>query len=108
VVFVLKKIPVAPLSVGPHIVKVAKKSDVARMAGSIAHTVRKQEGVTMQAFGAECIALAVDALVVSRRMLKEDNLDICFVPQFIVVDASQQIGEKKPTAVQFHLYAGKR
>jgi stage V sporulation protein SpoVS len=110
VVLVLKKVPAAPLELGTHLIKVAKKTRVEGIAGSIAHTIRKGEAVSMQALGPDCIGLAVDAIVVARRMLKRENLDVCFIPKFISLDIpletpDHQPGDKKPSAIQFHLFS---
>jgi len=107
VILVLKKVPAAPLELGTHLIKVAKKSRVEGIAGSIAHTVRKGEAVSMQALGPECIGHAIDAIVVARRMLKRDTgLDVCFIPKFISLETEDKLpGEKKPSAIQFHLFS---
>jgi stage V sporulation protein SpoVS len=108
VILALKKVPAAPLELGTHLIKVAKKSRVEGIAGSIAHTVRKGEVVCMQALGPDCIGLAIDAIVVARRMLKRDTgFDVCFIPKFISLEPTIEKlpGEKKPSAIQFHLFS---
>jgi stage V sporulation protein SpoVS len=109
VILALKKVPVAPLELGTHLIKVAKKSRVEGIAGSIAHTVRKGEAVSMQALGPDCIGLAIDAIVVARRMLKRDTgFDVCFIPKFISLETTPiggLPGDKKPSAIQFHLFS---
>lgn len=107
VVLALKKVPVTPLELGTHLIKVAKKSRVEGIAGSIAHTIRKGEVVSMQALGPDCIGHAIDAMVVARRMLKRDTgFDICFIPKFISLESEPvQPGDKKPSAIQFHLFS---
>jgi len=105
VVLVLKKVPITPLEVGPTIVKVAKTSKTAGVAGSIAANIRKSDSVTMQALGPPCILIAVDALVVARRMLRDSRLDIGFTPKFVQLPNAT---EKGASALQFHVSVVKR
>jgi len=111
VVFVLKKVPILPMELAPNVVKVARTSKTAGVAGSIAQTVRKGEQVTVQALGPACIGHAIDAIVVARRMLKasmgesatarEGKYDISFVPKFVQLPVA---GDKTATAIQFHIF----
>jgi len=114
-VLVLKKVPLAPLELGVHIVKVASTSEFTRVAGSIARTLRKSASVTIQAFGPSCISIAVDAVVLARRMLKSEPdgtpvatpLDFSIVPKFMSVDGDKEPGDNKSSGIQFHVFVKK-
>lgn len=115
-VLMLKKVPVAPLEMGEHIIKVAATSEFNRVAGSIASNLRKGASVTIQAFGANSIAIAVDSAVVARRMLKterdgtpiESPLDFFLVPKFMALDGDKEPGDKKSSGIQFHVFVVKK
>lgn len=82
--------------------KVSTKSNVKKVAGSIAKCVRikkENEDITIQSVGAGAVNQTVKSIGIAREYLKEDNLDISTLISFVDV----KFGEKTETAILFTL-----
>eukprot|EP00808_Paulinella_micropora_P028874 g1523.t1 len=62
--------------------KVSSKSNVKKVAGSIAYTSRAGESPTLMGTGKESINQAIKALAIARDYLKDNKLDINAYPEF--------------------------
>ncbi len=78
------------------IIKVAAKSRSTAVAGAIAGVMRERGHVDVQAIGAGAVNQAVKAVCIARGYLKEDEIEIVCVPEFVEV----MIGEQERTAVR--------
>ena len=65
-----------------EIIKVSASSRTSAVAGAIAGVMRSQKHVEGMANGAGAVNRAMKALVLASRYLKEDGINIAFVPQF--------------------------
>jgi len=67
------------------LIKVSATSRTAAVAGAIAGVIREHKHAEVQAIGAGAVNQAVKALVLATRYLKEDGINVVFVPEFIDV-----------------------
>jgi len=67
---------------------VTNKTNPYKLAGAIAGKIREKERVALSAIGAQSVMHAVEALAVSRGYLKNERIDVKFVPQFNTVEIS--------------------
>jgi len=79
-----------------EMIKVAANSRTSAVAGAIAGVVREQKRVEVQVIGASALNQAVKALVLASGYLKEDDITICCIPEFVDVD----IDGKERTAIR--------
>jgi stage V sporulation protein S len=77
-------------------IKVAATSRSTAVAGSIAGFVREQHQVEVRAIGAGAVNQAVKAVIIARRYLEQDGLDLVFVPNF----ESVEINDAERTAIK--------
>ena len=80
-----------------ELVKVAANSDIPRVAGAIAGTVREHHRAEVQAIGPAAVNHAVKALILATGYLKEDGIAVAFVPEFVELI----IEDKERTAIKF-------
>ena len=66
------------------------------MAGAIAGIIREYKHVEVQAIGAGVVNQAVKALVLATGYLKEDGINVAFIPEF----ADVTIEDKVRTAIK--------
>ena len=66
-----------------NLIKVSSDSRSASVAGAIAGTIREHHRAEIQAIGAGSVKQAIKALVLAKGYLKEEGLDICFLPEFV-------------------------
>jgi stage V sporulation protein S len=78
------------------LIKVSATSRTSAVAGAIAGIIREHKHAEIQAIGAGAINQAVKALVLATRYLKEDGINISFVPEF----ANLMIDDKERTAIK--------
>ena len=73
------------------LIKVAASSPPTAVAGAIAGVIRGHGGVDVQAIGAGAVNQAVKAIVIARRYLETDGLDIVCQPSFamLAIDGRQ-------------------
>ena len=79
------------------IIKVSGTSRTSAVAGAIAGVFRENHHAEVQAIGAIAVNQAVKALALARGYLKEDGLEVVFVPEFVDVE----IEDKIRTAIKF-------
>jgi len=73
------------------IIKVAATSRTAAVAGAIAGVVREHKRAEVQAIGAGAVNQAVKALVLATGYLKNDDINVVAVPEFVDVDIEGKI-----------------
>ena len=77
-------------------IKVSANSRTSAGAGAIAGVVREHKRAEVQAIGAGAVNQAVKALVLATDYLKNDGIDVVFVPEF----ADVTIDDKVRTAIK--------
>ncbi len=83
-----------------QIIRVSAKSRSTAVAGAIAGIMREEGYAEMKAIGASAVNQSIKALAITRRYLKDDNIDIAAVPSFTEVE----IGGTERTAVHMAVY----
>jgi stage V sporulation protein S len=64
------------------LIKVSATSRTAAVAGAIAGVIREHKHAEVQAIGAGAVNQAVKALVLATSYLKQDGINVAFVPEF--------------------------
>ena len=77
-------------------IKVSANSRTSAVAGAIAGVIREHRRAVVQAIGAGAVNQAVKALVLASGYLKNDGIDVSFVPEF----ADVTIDDKVRTAIK--------
>jgi stage V sporulation protein S len=80
-----------------ELIKVSANSRTSAVAGAIAGVVREHHRAEMQAIGAGAVNQAIKALVLATGYLREDGIQVAFVPEF----ADVAIEDKVRTAIKF-------
>jgi stage V sporulation protein S len=80
-----------------ELIKVAATSQTSKVAGAIAGVVRERHRAEVQAIGAGAVNQAVKAMIIAIGYLREDGIDVAFVPEF----ADILIEGKERTAIKF-------
>ena len=78
------------------LIKVSATSRTSAVAGAIAGIIREHKHAEIQAIGAGAVNQAVKALILATGYLKQDGINIAFVPEIVEV----LIEEKERTAVK--------
>jgi stage V sporulation protein S len=78
------------------LIKVSATSRTSAVAGAIAGIIREHRHAEIQAIGAGAVNQAVKALILATGYLKQDGINIAFVPEIVEV----LIEEKERTAVK--------
>jgi stage V sporulation protein S len=78
------------------IIKVSSTSRTSAVAGAIAGVIREHKHAEVQAIGASAVNQAVKALVLATGYLKNDDIHVVCVPEFVEVE----IEDKVRTAVK--------
>lgn len=81
--------------------RVASTSESHVVAGSIAKKLRAGNRIFLVAIGATSVVQTVKAIVVARRYLERDRIDITFQPEFIKVEA----GDGQRSALKLSIFA---
>jgi stage V sporulation protein S len=68
-----------------EVIKVAANSPTYKVAGAIAGIVREHQRAEVQAIGAAAVNQAMKALVAATGYLREDGIEVAFVPEFVTV-----------------------
>jgi stage V sporulation protein S len=79
--------------------RIAQNSVPGTVAGAIAKKVRSGEKVSMVAIGASSVANAVMSIIIARRYLQDDGVDISFRPEFVHL----QMNDEQRSAVRFNV-----
>ena len=74
-----------------QIIKVAGRSHTGAVAGAIAGFFREGKQVRAQAIGAAAVNQAIKAIIIARRFLAADSIDVICIPGFTEVDIGGQI-----------------
>ena len=64
------------------LIKVSATSRTAAVAGAIAAVIREHKHAEVQAIGAGAVNQAVKALILATGYLKQDGINVAFVPEF--------------------------
>jgi stage V sporulation protein S len=80
-----------------ELIKVAATSRTSAVAGAIAGTIRDHHRAEVQAIGAGAVNQAVKALILAMAYLREDGIQVAFVPEF----ADVVIADMVRTAIKF-------
>ena len=80
-----------------EMIKVSANSRTSAVAGAIAGVVREHKRAEVQAIGAGAVNQTVKALVLAIGYLKNDNIVVVCVPEFVDVT----IDDKVRTAIKF-------
>lgn len=80
-----------------EMIKVSANSRTSAVAGAIAGVIREHKRAEVQAIGAGAVNQAVKALALATGYLKNDELDVVCVPEFVDVT----IEDKVRTAIKF-------
>ena len=80
-----------------EMIKVSANSRTSAVAGAIAGVVREHKRAEVQAIGAGAVNQSVKALVLAIGYLKNDNIEVVCVPEFVDVS----IDDKVRTAIKF-------
>lgn len=75
------------------LMKVGSNTSVGSLAGAIAGTVKEDGKVEAQAVGAGALNKLVKAVVLARRFVITEGIDLCMVPSFEAVPHSSGEGE---------------
>lgn len=73
------------------IIKVSATSRTAAVAGAIAGVVREHKRAEVQAIGAGAVNQAVKALVLATGYLKNDNINVVAIPEFVDVEIEDKV-----------------
>ena len=79
-----------------EMIKVSANSRTSAVAGAIAGVVREHKRAEVQAIGAGAVNQSVKALVLAIGYLKNDNIEVVCIPQFVDVT----IDDKVRTAIK--------
>src|SRR6186713_418228 len=85
------------------LIKVSATSRTSAVAGAIAGVVREQHRAEVQAIGAGAVNQAVKALVLATGYLRQDGIQVFFVPEF----ADVTIEENVRTAIKLIVEPGR-
>jgi stage V sporulation protein SpoVS len=78
-----------PRNKAGSLLRAGPNSNPRSVAGAIANNVRSREPCAISTGGNLSTAVAVKALTIARDYLVEDNVDICFAPQFTAEDTPE-------------------
>ena len=79
-----------------EMIKVSANSRTSAVAGAIARVIREHKRAEVQAIGAGAVNQSVKALVLAIGYLKNDEIDVVCVPEFVDVT----IDDKVRTAIK--------
>ena len=76
----------------PAIIKVSGRSRSSAVAGAIAGVIREYGTAEVQAIGAGAVNQAVKALAIACDYLKDDEIDVVFIPYFteVIIDNQER------------------
>ncbi len=79
------------------VIKVAARSRTAAVAGAIAGVMREANRAEVQAIGAGAVNQAVKAMIIAKRYLAEEGVEIVCVPSYVTV----LIEGREKTSIRF-------
>jgi stage V sporulation protein S len=74
-----------------NLIKVAGTSRTSAVAGAVAGVIREHKHAEVQAIGAGAVNQALKALILATSFLKQDGIDIVFIPEFADVTIQDQV-----------------
>jgi stage V sporulation protein S len=74
-----------------NLIKVAGTSRTSAVAGAVAGVIREHKHAEVQAIGAGAVNQALKALILATSFLKQDGIDIAFIPEFADVTIEDQV-----------------
>ena len=77
------------------ILKVGSRSHPGKVAGAIAAIIREGKQVQARAIGAGAVNQAIKAVIIARKYLVADGIDVICIPEFVDVN----IGGQERTAI---------
>src|SRR3989304_8701976 len=80
-----------PWEVAMDIIKVSANSRTSAVAGAIAGVIREHKRAEVQAIGAGAVTQAVKALVLATGYLKNDEIYVVCVPEFVDVEIEDKV-----------------
>ena len=80
-----------------EIIKVSANSRTSAVAGAIAGVMRDHKHAEVQTIGAGAVNQALKAIVLAKGYLKEDGINIAFIPVFVDI----QLEDKVKTGIKF-------
>ena len=78
------------------VIKVSARSRTAAVAGAIAGVMRENQTAEVQAIGAGAVNQAVKAIIIAKRYMAEEGVNLMCIPSFVDV----LINEQERTAVR--------
>jgi stage V sporulation protein S len=78
------------------IIKVSARSRTAAVAGAIAGVMRENQRAEVQAIGAGAVNQAVKAIIIAKRYMADEGVEIMCIPSFVDV----LINDQERTAVR--------
>jgi stage V sporulation protein S len=82
---------ISPKEAKMTMIKVSATSRTSAVAGAIAGVVREQHRAEVQAIGAGAVNQAVKALVLATGYLRQDGIQVYFVPEFADVTIEENV-----------------
>lgn len=84
------------------LIKVSANSRTSAVAGAIAGIFRERKHAEVQAIGAGAVNQAIKALVLATAYLKEDGINISFVPMFSDVTIEDKVRTAIKLVIDLH------
>jgi stage V sporulation protein S len=81
----------ADTSANNIIIRVSVNSHTSAVAGAIAGLFRQHKHVEVQAIGAGAVNQAVKAMVLATGYLKQDGIEVAFIPEFTDVTIEDKV-----------------
>ncbi len=78
------------------VIKVSARSRTAAVAGAIAGVMRENQRAEVQAIGAGAVNQAVKAIIIAKRYMADEGVEIMCIPSFVDV----LINDQERTAVR--------
>lgn len=80
-----------------EVLKVAKDTNINKLAGSVANNIRNSGEVAICVVGSQAVNTAVKGCIIARRYLTDDKKDILIQPEFF----DSEIDGSKVTGIKF-------
>jgi len=91
---------------GAQILTSSSRAKASKMGGKIAHTIRRGRRVVVRSIGPGAAWRFVQSLMLAKEFVRtDDNLDLSFRTQFVILPQARTNDEADINALQFHVYA---
>lgn len=92
--------------IGAQVLVSSKMAKASKIGGKIAHTIRRGKRVVVRSIGAGAAWRFVQSLMLAKEFVRaDDNLDLSFRTQFVVIPQARGVSDIDLNALQFHVYA---